>query len=77
MCPGFNCDGLETLEEIDQEARDAFLAAGGTDFRYIPCLNDSPDWIQSLSQITARHLRGWLEDPAASERNLPTTPLGK
>ena len=25
MCPGFAADCLETLEEIDQEARDAFL----------------------------------------------------
>ena len=42
MCPGFATDCLETLEEIDQEARAAFLAAGGTEFHYIPCLNDQP-----------------------------------
>ena len=29
MCPGFTADCLETLEEIDQEARQAFLEAGG------------------------------------------------
>ena len=36
MCPGFIADCLETLEEIDQEAREAFLEAGGTEFHYIP-----------------------------------------
>ena len=39
MCPGFTADCLETLEEIDQEVRAAFLAAGGREFRSIPCLN--------------------------------------
>jgi protoporphyrin/coproporphyrin ferrochelatase len=29
VCPGFVADCLETLEEIDQEAREAFIAAGG------------------------------------------------
>ena len=40
MCPGFTSDCLETLEEIDQEAREAFLHAGGKEFHYLPCLND-------------------------------------
>ena len=42
MCPGFTADCLETLEEIDQEAREAFLHAGGERFEYIACLNDRP-----------------------------------
>ncbi|MBX3608074.1 MAG: ferrochelatase [Piscinibacter sp.] len=68
MCPGFTADCLETLEEIDQEARAAFLAAGGREFRYIPCLNDSPAWIAALSAIAIRHLQGWPEaSPAAAE----------
>jgi ferrochelatase len=29
ICPGFVADNLETLEEINQEAREAFLHAGG------------------------------------------------
>ena len=45
MCPGFVSDCLETLEEINMEARQAFLQAGGQAFDYIPCLNDSPAWI--------------------------------
>ena len=59
MCPGFLADCLETLEEIAQEARDAFLAAGGQAFRYVPCLNDAPEWIDALSALTQRHLAGW------------------
>ena len=59
MCPGFTSDCLETLEEINQEARHAFLQAGGQEFRYIPCLNDSPAWITALSRIAQRHLAGW------------------
>ena len=36
FCPGFTSDCLETLEEIDQEARAAFLAAGGKEFATSP-----------------------------------------
>jgi ferrochelatase len=59
MCPGFTADCLETLEEIAQEAREAFLAAGGEDFRYIDCLNARPDWIEALAGIAEQHLQGW------------------
>ncbi len=58
-CPGFTSDCLETLEEIAQEGRDAFLESGGKDFRYIPCLNGEPAWIRALGDITARHMGGW------------------
>jgi protoporphyrin/coproporphyrin ferrochelatase len=53
VCPGFVCDCLETLEEINIGARHAFLVAGGKDFRYIPCLNESPEWIDALAEIIA------------------------
>ncbi|AVP58261.1 ferrochelatase [Pulveribacter suum] len=59
MCPGFTGDCLETLEEINQEARHAFMEAGGKEFRYIPCLNDDAAWITALSQIAQQHLAGW------------------
>ena len=59
MCPGFAADCLETLEEIAQEARSAFLQAGGTEFHYIPCLNDQHEWIAALASIAMRHLQGW------------------
>ncbi len=59
MCPGFVADCLETLEEIAQEARDAFVESGGERFSYVPCLNDSPRFIQALTALSLRHLQGW------------------
>jgi ferrochelatase len=59
MCPGFTADCLETLEEIDQEAREAFLHAGGAQFHYIACLNDSHLWIAALAEIAMQHMQGW------------------
>lgn len=59
ICPGFAVDCLETLEEIAQEACDAFLAAGGQEFRYIPCLNDSPGHVRALAELCIQHLQGW------------------
>ena len=64
MCPGFTADCLETLEEIDQEAREAFLEAGGKDFHYIPCLNDSHPWIAAMADIAIRHMQGWPQQAA-------------
>jgi ferrochelatase len=58
-CPGFIADCIETLEEIDQEVRAAFLTAGGQEFRYIPCLNDGAAWVTALGQLAQRHLGGW------------------
>ncbi len=59
ICPAFVSDCIETLEEIAMEGRDAFLASGGQEFRYIPCLNDRPDWLRALSSLCERHLQGW------------------
>jgi protoporphyrin/coproporphyrin ferrochelatase len=59
ICPGFACDCLETLEEIAQEARDAFLQAGGQTFHYIPCLNDQTAAAQALAALARRHTQGW------------------
>jgi protoporphyrin/coproporphyrin ferrochelatase len=63
ICPGFVSDCLETLEEINQEAREAFLHAGGTEFHYIPCLNDDAHWVDQFSAIALRHLQGWPLNP--------------
>ena len=56
FCPGFASDCLETLEEIEQENRDVFLAAGGKTFRYIPALNDSPEHIRTLANLIEQQL---------------------
>lgn len=56
ICPGFVSDCLETLEEIGIEGRNTFLEAGGGEFRVLPCLNESPRWIEALADI-ARN--GW------------------
>jgi protoporphyrin/coproporphyrin ferrochelatase len=76
MCPGFTADCLETLEEIDQEARAAYLAAGGQAFHYIACLNDQHEWIVALAAIAQRHLQGWdtqrAADPAVLARQRDT-----
>ncbi|MEJ8809918.1 ferrochelatase [Variovorax ureilyticus] len=65
MCPGFPADCLETLEEIAMEGREAFLQAGGKEFTYIPCLNDSHTWITALAGIAERHIAGWPTDSRA------------
>ncbi|NML45162.1 ferrochelatase [Ramlibacter sp. G-1-2-2] len=62
-CPGFTADCLETLEEIAQEGRAAFLTAGGKEFHYIPCLNDETEWIAALGNIAQQHLAGWDTTP--------------
>lgn len=56
ICPAFAIDCLETLEEIDVENRDVFLAAGGEDYRYIACLNDSEDQVFFLANLVAERL---------------------
>jgi ferrochelatase len=69
ICPGFSADCLETLEEIDQEARHAFIAAGGSQFHYIRCLNDDDAHLRALTALAERHLQGWPTrvPPQASE----------
>ena len=59
ICPGFIADCLETLEEIAIEVRAEFIAAGGKEFNYIPCLNESPAWMRGLAEIAEQHLIGW------------------
>ena len=72
ICPGFAVDCIETLEEIDQEAREAFLHAGGKSFHYIPCLNDSAPGMRALTHLCEQHLAGWptqaMADPDAAQR---------
>ncbi|MDD5329506.1 MAG: ferrochelatase [Sulfuricella sp.] len=73
ICPGFVGDCLETLEEIAMEGKATFLGAGGGTYRYIPCLNERPDWIEALCAIVAEHLHGWngaVAEASSRERAL-------
>lgn len=54
VCPGFVTDCLETLEEIGITARAAFMAAGGERLNVVPCLNEAPEWIAALAEISGR-----------------------
>ncbi len=51
ICPGFSVDCLETLEEIEGENQEIFLAAGGESYSYIPCLNDQDDHARLMRDI--------------------------
>jgi ferrochelatase len=59
ICPGFVSDCLETLEEIAIEARHAFVEAGGAEFNYLGCLNDSAPFIAALADVVSAHTAGW------------------
>lgn len=59
VAPAFSADCIETLEEINEEIKEAYEKAGGTEFTYIPCLNDSPSHIAALTTIIAENLAGW------------------
>lgn len=60
ITPAFVTDCLETLEEIRMTGAETFLAAGGTSFSHIPCLNDQTVWIDVL----AGRVRLWADGPA-------------
>jgi ferrochelatase len=50
ICPGFAVDCLETLEEIALVGRENYLHGGGTQFQYVPALNDRGDHARALAQ---------------------------
>tara|TARA_B100000482_G_scaffold130398_1_gene94962 strand:+ start:80 stop:1081 length:1002 start_codon:yes stop_codon:yes gene_type:complete len=54
ICPSFIIDNLETLEEINIEGRNDFLAAGGEKFNYIPCLNYEENWVEVLKNMSKK-----------------------
>ena len=59
FAPGFAADCLETLEEIAIRGREQFVAAGGQNFAYLPCLNDSAPGMAMLETLVRRELAGW------------------
>ncbi len=63
IAPGFAADNLETLEELAIRGRESFIEAGGTDFAYLPCLNDGDFGLTMLSTLLSRELAGWRPSP--------------
>ena len=61
--PGFSADCLETIEELGIRGRASFLAAGGTHFARLDCLNTSVAGVTMLERLVARELEGWLSAP--------------
>jgi ferrochelatase len=60
MAPAFSSDCVETLEEINEEIKEAFEEAGGETFTYIPCLNARPDHVDMIETIVRTELAGWI-----------------
>ncbi|HII49289.1 MAG TPA: ferrochelatase [Candidatus Thalassarchaeaceae archaeon] len=51
VSPAFVADGLETLEELDIEARETFKDSGGGNVTVINCLNDNEQWIEGVKSL--------------------------
>lgn len=49
----FNCEHIETLDELDHELREVVTAAGVVDFARTPALNLDPGWLRSLADRLA------------------------
>ena len=60
FAPGFAADCLETLEELAIRGKEQFTIAGGTQFAYLPCLNDGAPGQKMLETLIRRELAGWL-----------------
>jgi ferrochelatase len=58
ICPGFSADCLETLEEIDMQNREIFLANGGQQFRYIAALNEQAEHVHAIAGLIGKRLDG-------------------
>ena len=58
MAPGFLTEGLETLEELAIRGREAFIAAGGESFTYVPAVEDHPALMASLLALATRGATG-------------------
>ena len=56
ICPGFASDCVETLEEIQIQAKESFLNSGGENFDMVPCLNDNNDHITLLNSLIERNI---------------------
>ena len=60
ISPAFAIDCIETLEEINLQLREEFMAAGGEAFDYIPALNDSPDHVALYEALVHDNTDHWI-----------------
>jgi len=61
LSPSFVTDCLETLEELGIRGRDTFRKAGGETMDLIPCLNVSPGWVETVTELIQDE-SAWKED---------------
>lgn len=61
ISPGFTTDCLETIHELDIEAKELFAEGGGNEknLMRIECLNDDSDWLKYLAKKVKTHAYGW------------------
>ena len=55
--PSGGASGMASDVEI--QYKELFLELGGTDFAYIPCLNDSNDHISLIADLIDSETKGW------------------
>ncbi len=53
VCPAFVADCLETLEEVEMQLHEQWIAMGGETLTLVPCLNAEKGWVKSVA--------GWVE----------------
>lgn len=56
MTPGFPADNLETLFDIDIEARNIFLKNGGESFVFVHGLNSEDYWVNAVIKMVTREV---------------------
>jgi len=80
LTPGFLTDGLETIEEIGEEARETFLEAGGKELVRVEAVKDHPAFIEALRRIVLlagnrpQVGEGSGDEPESVQSDVPTRP---
>ncbi|MCA9926180.1 MAG: ferrochelatase [Anaerolineales bacterium] len=69
ICPGFAADCLETLEEMAVQNKEIFIDSGGSQYQYIPCLNDSDDQMTLMLALVNTNLRGWEKESTSANQH--------
>ncbi|MDH6354329.1 ferrochelatase [Dysgonomonas sp. PH5-45] len=51
LTAGFPADNLESLFDVDINAREIFMKHGGEDFQFVPGLNSTEPWVEGVIKI--------------------------